>query len=167
MTGSQACSSHRLRVGRSPRMRRRNPGPRAGTAPAPQAAPQPTWTALTRRGGQALDELHVVNLTAIIRVIPVQPRLPRVGRVGVSQPERTVRSNRLRATDCAQEPVPGLTAADRAAHRITPDPGRDGVLAPRGQPGHARTPDFPIAPDSNGDSNSSNQRQAAATVGST
>ena len=31
----------------------------------------------------------------------------------------------------SHEPVPGLTAADRAAHRITPGPGRDRAITPR------------------------------------
>jgi len=42
--------------------------------------------------------------------------------------------------DRAQEPVPGLAAAHRAAHRVATGPGRDGVVAPRTHPGHARPP---------------------------
>src|SRR4029077_5274641 len=45
-------------------------------------------------------------------------------------------------------------------------PGQGWVLAPRAQPGHDRASALPTAADSNGDSNSSSQRQASA-VGST
>ena len=48
--------------------------------------------------------------------------------------------NRVRVADGTKEPVPGLAAADRAAHRITPGLGRNGILAPRAQSGHARPP---------------------------
>jgi len=58
--------------------------------------------------------------------------------------------------------VPGLAAADRAAHSIAPGPGRDRPLTPRAQPAHLRTARPAVAADSNGDSNSSSQRQAAA-----
>ena len=40
----------------------------------------------------------------------------------------------------SQEPVPGLAAADRAVHRITPGLSRDRVITARVQPGHARPP---------------------------
>ena len=72
--------------------------------------------------GQPLHQLAVIHLAAVVRVIPVQPRLARIRRIGIGKPKRTARSNRLRLADRAQEPVPGLAAADRAAHRITPSP---------------------------------------------
>jgi hypothetical protein len=72
-----------------------------------------------------LDQLSVIHLAAVVGVLPVQPRLARIGRVGVGQPERTAGRDRLRVADRAQEPVPSLTAANRAAHRITPRPGSD------------------------------------------
>ncbi len=105
----------------------------------------------------------MVDLAAVVRVIAVQLRVARIGRVGVGQPERVTGGNRLSVADRAQEPVPGLAAADRTAHRITPRPGRNGALAPRAQPDHGPTSVSVTAPDSNGDSNSSDQRRAAAT----
>ena len=53
--------------------------------------------------------------------------------------------------------MPGLAAAARAAHRITPGPGWDAVLAPRAQSGHVRPPISLIEADCNCDSNSSDQ----------
>src|SRR5262245_37318355 len=88
----------------------------------------------------------------------VQPHLARVRRVGVGEAKRAA-DDLFDVADRAHEPVPGLTAANRAAHRIAPGPGRDGVLAPRAQSGHARAPVPRIAADSNGDSNSSDRRQ--------
>ena len=61
-----------------------------------------------------------------------------------------------------QEAVAGLAAAGRAADRITPRPGRNGILAPRAQPGHRRTSVLPAETDSDGDSNSSSQRPTSA-----
>ena len=81
----------------------------------------------------------MVDLPVVVRVIAVQTGFAGIGRVGVGQPERTAGSNRVRVAGRAQEPVPGLAAADRA-HRITPGPGREGVLAPCAQPGHVRPP---------------------------
>jgi hypothetical protein len=46
--------------------------------------------------------------------------------ISLTLPDRTARSNRVRVADSAQEPIPGLAALDRAAHRITPGLGRDG-----------------------------------------
>ena len=82
---------------------------------------------------------------------------------GPGQPERTAGSDRVRRADSTQEPVPGLAAADRAADRIAPGLSGDGILAPRAQSGHAWPPALVIEPDSNDDSNTSDQRQAAAT----
>ena len=70
----------------------------------------------------------------------------------------------MRVADRAQEPVPGLAAADRAAHRITPRPDRNRAIAPRAHPDHGQTSVLPATADSNGDSNSSSQRQASAAV---
>jgi hypothetical protein len=108
-------------------------------------------------GGFAL-RCRVIDLAAVVRMIPVQPDLPRIGRIGVGQPERTARRYRVRVADRTREPVPGLAAADRAAHRIMPDLGRDRAIAPRAQSGHARPPVPRSAADSNGDSNSSSHR---------
>ena len=135
MTGSHACSGRRLRVGRSPRCRR-DLDPRAGTAPAPRAAPQRGRQSPAVIPGQLGDQRRVINLPAVVRVISIQPGFPRIGRVGVGQPERTAGSNRVRVADITQEPVPGLAAADRAAHRIMPGLSGDGILAPSAQPAH-------------------------------
>jgi hypothetical protein len=102
--------------------------------------------------------MRVIDLAAVVRMTPVQPDLPRIGRIGVGQPERTARRYRVRVADRTREPVPGLAAADRAAHRIMPDLGRDRAIAPRAQSGHARPPVPRSAADSNGDSNSSSHR---------
>jgi len=163
MTGSQACSGHRLRVGRSPGARR-PPGPPAGTTPARQAAPRPRWTRPTRhrRPGARPDRRG-----RPCRHSPGDPgtAAPRPDTaVGVGEPDRTAGSNRLRVADRAQEPVPGLAAASRAAHRITPRPGRNGIVAPRAHPRHGRTPVPRTAADSNGDSNSGSQPQASAVT---
>ena len=56
-----------------------------------------------------------------------RPRLSRIRGVSIGQPERAVGSNRVRVADSAKEPVPGLATADRAAHRITPSLGRNGI----------------------------------------
>ncbi len=84
-----------------------------------------------------------------------QQRLARIRRVGVGEPQRTTR----RLAHRTQEPVPGLTAAHRTAHRVPPRPGRNRTLTPRAYPRHGRTPASPATPDSNDSS-----QQASAIV---
>ena len=69
-----------------------------------------------------------------------RPRLARIRRIRMRRPQRTPRPHRLRPADRAQEPVPGLAAAHRTAHRITPRLARNGLLAPRARPRHDRAP---------------------------
>ncbi len=70
--------------------------------------------------GEPGDQRRVVDLATVVLVMPVQPGLPRIGRAGLGEPERTAASDRLRVGHRAEEPVPGLAAADRAAYHITP-----------------------------------------------
>jgi hypothetical protein len=117
----------------------------------------------------ALDTSPAANRPAAVSPMgeeaahPVQPRLP-PDTTGRRRPAGAVgRSKRVCVADRAEEPVPGLAAAHRALHRITPGAGEDRPwhhahdLVTPGQP-------FPGSPaDSNPDSNGSSRRLPAAT----
>ena len=102
------------------------PVPRAGTAPAPRAAPRRRWTAPTRRSSsQTTDQRGVVDLPGVVRVAAVQPRLAR-DRAGQRRPAvagghpRRVRPARPRAGTGAG---PAGSAPNSRSHPGGPGPG--------------------------------------------
>ena len=142
-------ASTRINHRRRRRMRAGVGGPGPADRPEPgtvirlSPGPAPSRVKIHRHTAAGLAPITwpgSVSSGATPHTIESTRRLAWIRRVGVGQPERTAGSNRVRVADRPEEPMPGLAAADRAAHRITPGSGRDRVITPCAQSGHARNP---------------------------
>ena len=106
---------------------RQPPGHQQGTAPAPQAMPRPRSTMPSRHSQQAARSARRGRPR---RRSPGDPgtSTPCPGTAGRRKPAGATPEHRLGVAHRAEEPVPGLAAAYRAAHGITPGPSRDRAM---------------------------------------